>query len=315
MTNPQVKTLVQSSFLSDFIMQDSPVVDKTVFIQQLLEEPIGSYLLCRPRGFGKTLLLDTIEKIFNGERELFKKMAIGQEETNYDWEVFPVIRLDMSGTHSSADALSRDLVNKLSLISETHHVQIDTMNERSAILSLITRISEKHKAFARENNITIFENDPCNVVLLIDEYDFPLQQNFLHFDKTIEIRHLLSLFFSAIKSIQNRIRFALITGMTKLDDLGLASGMDNIFDISYKSRYSQMCGFTMDEIRKTFNEHLQSTLGEMKANGDLVTDATIDDLISEFERRYSGYSWDGQKTVLNPRSVMDCLNNEKFVVY
>ncbi|MDR1040097.1 MAG: AAA family ATPase [Deltaproteobacteria bacterium] len=312
---PQDNDLVQSSFLSDFIKQNSPVVDKTPLIRCLLKERMGSYLLCRPRRFGKTLLLDTIENIFRGKRHLFRNLAIGQEGSKFDWKIFPVIRLDMSGTHSSVDMLSKDLIFKLSSIAKNHQVQIETINETAAISDLITEVSNKHIAFSKENNLIIDEDDPQNIILLIDEYDFPLQANFLDFEKSKELKILLRVFFSAIKSLQNRIRFALITGITKFDELALSSGMNNVKDISYNPRYSQICGFTIDEIRTTFGTYLQPTLDEMKKNGDMGDNATIDHLIGKFERWYDGYSWDGLKKVLNPRSVMDCLNEKKFDEY
>ncbi|MDR1080314.1 MAG: AAA family ATPase [Deltaproteobacteria bacterium] len=315
MERKKTVSLVQTSFLSDFIIQKSPVVDKTGIIMDLLRERPGSYLLCRPRRFGKTLLLDTIENIFLGNRNLFSNLAIGQSEHNYDWKVFPVIRLDMSGTHSSADMLSRDLTGKLSDIADGHGVQIDTTNETRAISTLIRKVSGKHIEFAKKHNIEIYEKDPLNVVLLIDEYDFSLQTNFLDFEKTRDLKILLRVFFSEIKSLQNRIRFALITGITKFDELSLSSGMNNVEDLSYESHYSTICGFTISEIKDTFNYFLEQMLYEMKNNGNIDSDATVDHLMKEFERWYDGYSWDGINKVLNPRSVMKCLSKNKFSEY
>ncbi|MDR1039321.1 MAG: AAA family ATPase [Deltaproteobacteria bacterium] len=307
--------LVQSSSLIDFIELNSPVIDKTTIIMRLLREHRGSYLLCRPRRFGKTLLLDMIENIYKGKRHLFNNLAIGQDDAKYDWKVFPVIRLDMSATHSSADTLSQDLIGRLSDIADRHKVKIETTNETRALTTLIIRVSDRHIAEAKENNIKIDEDDPRNVVLLIDEYDFSLQANFLDFDKTRELKLLLRVFFAAIKSLQNRIRFCLITGISKFDEISLSSGMNNVTDISYDPRYSQICGFTIDEIRTTFKDSLESTLKAMKSRGDMAADATFDHLVDEFGRWYDGYSWDGLKKVLNPRSVMDCLNRGKFFEY
>ncbi|MDR1041037.1 MAG: AAA family ATPase [Deltaproteobacteria bacterium] len=315
MTKQQGKVLVQNSVFSDFITQNSPLVDKTKLVMQLLQEPMGSYLLCRPRRFDKTLLLDTIENIFRGERELFKNLAIGQPGVKFDWEVLPVIRLYMSGTHSSVRGLKQDLIGILSDIAEDQHVQIDTTNETRAISTLIRRVSDKHVAYAEENDIKISKTSPRNVVLLIDEYDFPLQVNLLDFDKTIKLKILLRVFFSAIKRLQNRIRFCLISGITKFDELSLSSGMNQVEDITYESRYSEICGFTIDEIRTTFSEYLQPSLDEMISRGELGANPTVDRLMGEFERWYDGYSWDGQKRVLNPRSVAECLSKKKFFEY
>ncbi|MDR1080364.1 MAG: AAA family ATPase [Deltaproteobacteria bacterium] len=314
MKNPQNKDLVQSSILRDFIDWRSPVVDKTGIIMELLKEPPGSYFICRPRRFGKTLLLDTIENIFMGETSLFSNLAIGQCD-NYDWKIFPVIRLDMSGTHSSVRGLRQDLISKLSVIAKNHSVTIDTGNETTAISTLISEVSNKHIASAKANEIEINDRVPRNVVLLIDEYDFCLQPNFLDFEKSKRLKTLLRVFFSEIKSLQKLIRFSLITGITKFDELSLSSGMNNVVDISFKSKYSKICGFTISEIKSTFIYYLQQMLDEMINKGKMDADATVVHLLNEFARWYDGYSWDGMTKVLNPFSVMKCLSEMKFREY
>ncbi|MDR1040408.1 MAG: AAA family ATPase [Deltaproteobacteria bacterium] len=315
MTNLQNKDLVQSSIFTDFFDRQSPIVDKTGLIMDLLREPPGSYLICRPRRFGKTLLLDTIENIFKGKKHLFNNLEIGQCKNNYDWKILPVIRLDMSGTHSSVSQLRQDLKGKLSDIADQYGVSIDTTNETRAISTLIRKVSEKHVAFAKANDIPINEDHPRNIVLLIDEYDFCLQPNILDFGKTRKLKTLLRVFFSEIKSLQNRIRFALITGITKFDEISLSSGMNNVEDISYESRYSGICGFTISEIKTTFSDYLNPMLDDLKLKGKMVANATVEHLMQEFERWYDGYSWDGQTKVLNPRSVMKCLSRMKFFEY
>jgi hypothetical protein len=110
MINYKNDELIESSDMSDFIKHGLHIVDKNEIIYKLLKKPMVAYLLCRPRRFGKTLLLDTVENIFEGRRYLFQNLVINDDKSEYNWKVFPVIRLDMSGTSATADEMSHELV-------------------------------------------------------------------------------------------------------------------------------------------------------------------------------------------------------------
>jgi hypothetical protein len=318
MTNLIKDELISSSVMSDFIKQGSPIIDKTKIICKLLKKPMGAYLICRPRRFGKTLLLDTIDNIFKGKRDLFQNLAINDDNSGYNWNIFPVIRLDMSGMSSTPDILSQELVAKIGKIAKRHDVPISGSRETVAISNLITDISDKHVDFAKNNNIDIDEDDPKNVVLLIDEYDYPLQNNILDFTKSKETRALLRDFFAGIKSNQNYLRFVLIAGITKFDQLFLSSGMNNVEDLSYYTDFSEICGFTRAEITTTFSRYFQTALDVMKRRGRIDSSTSVDMLLDLMEDWYNGYSWDGDRgehKVLNPYSVIQFLNKHILSSY
>ncbi|MDR1041327.1 MAG: AAA family ATPase [Deltaproteobacteria bacterium] len=315
MTENLGNLLTNSAILRDFIDGRSPVVDKTIIIQKLLSEPTGSYLLCRPRRFGKTMLLDTIANIFCGERELFKDMRIGQESQGYDWKVFPVIRLDLSGTSSEPKMINEILAGKVEEVANYHKVNIHTGSSSLAILRLINAVSNKHIQMSKKKNIKINRQYPRNVVLLIDEYDFALQDKILDFKKSKRIRAVLHDFSAVIKSCDAKIRFCLITGITRFEQLSLSPGMNAVEDITYNSRYSAICGFTKEEIELTFCDYLDVMLRKMKDRGYFDVDATKAELLSRINDWYDGYTWDGHTKVLNPYSVTKCLKNFRFSDY
>ncbi|MDR1040356.1 MAG: AAA family ATPase [Deltaproteobacteria bacterium] len=315
MTGNPGKLLTNSAVLKHFISEKSPFVDKTGIIGELLCEPNGSFLLCRPRRFGKTLLLDTIDNIFSGRKALFKSLAIGNSDSGYDWKTFPVLRIDLTGTSSAPENLDKILVGKMKIIADAHKVSINQTTSSLAILTLIKEVSERHIAVSKKNKVKIDRDYPANVVLLIDEYDFPLQDKILDFQRSRHVRAVLRDFFAEIKSCEARIRFCLITGITKFDQLSLSSGMNSVEDITYDPRYSAICGFTSDEIDLAFGNYLDFALDRMKTRGYFGEKAKRRDLIAKIGEWYDGYTWDGQTKVLNPYSVTKCLKFHRFSDY
>ncbi|MDR1039411.1 MAG: AAA family ATPase [Deltaproteobacteria bacterium] len=313
--SPLPPLLTHQSSLYDFIESKSPVVDKTALICDLMNKNIGPYFLARPRRFGKTLLLDTINAIANGDKELFGDMAIVKDNLKYDWCQFPVIRIDLSDVDSEPEYFQTTLTNNLKRIADDLEVNVPDSTPADVFSELVRRVSsngQPYSPYSASNNIKPKINVPRNVVLLIDEYDFPLMENIGDPIRTEAIRKALRKFYASVKKNMTCFRFVLITGVTKFDQLSPLSGMNNLKDITLEPDYSTICGFTLKEITSTFCEYIPLSLKNMKIKGIMKDGDTEADLLNEIEKWYDGYTWDGNTKVLNPYSVMSCLANSKF---
>ncbi|MDR1313185.1 MAG: AAA family ATPase [Deltaproteobacteria bacterium] len=288
-------------------------VDKTGLIHDLIygigaEVPI---FLSRPRRFGKTLLLDTIQTIFEGKRELFSGLEI-EKLLGSKWDIFPVIRIPFNGTTSDPDQFKKSLVFLIKSVAFDADITLETDNPSSAIIELIGKLSKRHRtSFQGKNVDPILLNIP-NVVLLIDEYDFPLLGNIGSKTGLDKIKLPLREFYSAIKSRSNFLRFVLIAGITKFNQISLFSSMNTVCDISLDKHFSTICGFTKQEIQSSFSQYLEPTLLALKQNGQLSQNSTVDDLLDNIIQWYNGYSWDGESEVINPLSVLNFFKQKAF---
>jgi hypothetical protein len=302
----------QSFFMN--IQRGLPIVDKTKTIQLMLNNYVGPYFLARPRKFGKSFLLDTIHHIAKGDPHLFSKLDIGQPESGYEWRPFSVIRLDLSNVSSDPDHFSNSLNDLL-----VHKCEILGINIPPAIAPertfsrLIEGISRFNPPLSLNPDFQIHEADvPQNVVLLIDEYNMPLVRTLGNSSDTEDIRGKLHDFYSVIKTMNDYFRFVLITGVTRFDQLSVLSGLNNLNDITLDPVYSQICGFSKEEIKSIYLKYLVSTLDAMKARSILNENSTLDDFIYEMEKWYKGYSWDGNNLLFNPYSILKCFNSKIF---
>jgi AAA+ ATPase superfamily predicted ATPase len=194
------KVLPSSQSFINLAKDKSVYVDKTGKILTLLslDDP-GPYFLARPRRFGKTVLIDTLENIFKGNRESFKGLEIYKPEHNFQWIPYPVIRIDINGVKSHLDLFDQSLTSMLEMCALYHKIYINLLDPSTALSSLIRKLSLKQADTLSENNGTFCEPRE-NVVLLIDEYDFPLLDKILDSTQCELIRLKLREFYSAVKS-------------------------------------------------------------------------------------------------------------------
>ncbi|MDD3162763.1 MAG: ATP-binding protein, partial [Sphaerochaetaceae bacterium] len=252
-------------------------VDKTAYIYKLVTGP-RMVLFSRPRRFGKSLTVSTLDALFRGKRELFAGLAI--DSLPYDWKVYPVIHIDF-GTCGASDAssLERWMNERLMKIGASYgfHENGDS--------PYYTRFEDTIDALAEKTQ----------VVILIDEYDKVLSDNI--FNPEVEkMRTVLSNFYQVIKSKNEEIRFAFITGVTKYAKLSVFSKMNNLSDISMDSDYALMCGYSQEELEGSFKEYIE--LGIKKAGMDR------EDYLATLKRKYDGYRFaPDAETVYNPVSV------------
>lgn len=212
-------------------------VDKTEDIYKLIDNG-QYYFLSRPRRFGKSLLIDTIAELFQGSREYFKGLYIYDK---WDWSTkCPVIKISFaSGDYSSPESL-KDKIN-LSLEDNCENLGLDFSKHKD----LIRIIKAAYKKYGQK------------VVILVDEYDKPIIDEITDQKIARENRRVLGNFYSAIKDNDRYIKFAMLTGVSKLSQMSLFSHLNNLTDITMDKRYGTITGYTQNDLETTFKDHLQ----------------------------------------------------------
>jgi hypothetical protein len=301
----------------NIICEKGVYVDKTDLIHRMIS---GSWsyvpkFLSRPRRFGKTLLLDTIQKVFEGRRELFSGLAI-ENLMGDRWDVFPVIRISLNTCKTdSPELLEESLLGAVQLSAFQNHMVLAAKNSSSAMAELIVRLSVNHRNDWIEKGKDPSRINRGNVVVLIDEYDYPLIGRIGDPKGANNFRTTLRDFFSNIKGNSQFLRFVFITGITKFREMSLFSAMNTTLDITLDPSYARICGFKIDEIEKSFSQYLDPALSALKQKGQLGIDASVKDLLQTLSKWYNGYTWDGKTEVLNPLSVLKFFQNNEFGNY
>ncbi|MBC7474395.1 MAG: ATP-binding protein [Candidatus Sericytochromatia bacterium] len=264
------------------IESDNLYVDKTKDIYNLLSSNESNfYFLSRPRRFGKSLLISTLEEIFLGNQELFKGLWIYDK---IEWKKYPVIRIDFTGfTYSNGiDGFQKSFLAEVKTLYEKYNLEIKSNDYKKAFKELIKQISSKEK-----------------IVILIDEYDKPI----VEFIENAEIRNIMKDiikdFYLVIKESDQYIKFAFLTGVSKFSKISVFSGLNNLRDITLEKGFSTMLGYTEKELFIYFKEHIKATAKELK-----VTQKYLKDTLKTW---YNGYSWDGKNFVYNPFSILSVL--------
>lgn len=212
-------------------------VDKTQYLYQLLQQG-NVYFLARPRRFGKSLMISTLEAIFKGRKELFKKTWI--ESSDYDWQIHPVIRVDMGEmpTKETPEIFKSALLQWLKNIATQYDIALS-----EPVISLGSCLSEL---------IDTLEKKYGKVVVLIDEYDKPILDNIIN-PVAADIMHdILRQFYTILKSQDGNLRFVILTGVTKFSKVSIFSGLNNLQDISLTEKYTSLCGYTQSELETVF---------------------------------------------------------------
>lgn len=273
---------------------DALYVDKTAQIAALATEMLGlapQLFLARPRRFGKTLLVSTLEALFQGRRELFAGTWIGQDG-RWDWarHRYPVLRLDMSirGAHSRA-RFEEQLASRLRRWVRRLDVDADVSQAPpDALADAIDALQAKHG------------RPP---VVLIDEYDTPLTENIDHPEALEEVQSSVRAFYGALKSGCRHIRCVFMTGITRIAQAGLFSGANHFKDVSFRPKFSALLGFTQAELRET--PDLDADLARCAANVG-YSRAAFQQALQAY---YDGYRFSHQdQAVYNPYSLSLCLS-------
>ena len=287
----------------DRIREDGYVyVDKTALIYELVSK--GTiYFLSRPRRFGKSLLVSTLENYFLGHRELFRGLAIDSLEK--EWKEYPVFHIDFNGKNFTSPMELKETIETFVAKCEEKYGKDELANTYGDRLAYV--FEKAHEKTGRR------------VVVLIDEYDKPLL-DVMNTDtpspvvagdiKTLEDynREILKGFYSIFKLTDKHLQFVLLTGVTKFSQVSVFSGFNQPADISYDSRFDTLCGISEKELLSVFKDQIQE-LG--KVNG-----MTEEETIEKLKQKYDGYHFsDGMIDVFNPFSLLNCFQKRKFMDY
>lgn len=225
---------------SEIREEDFLYVDKTEYIYRMTHTSGKYFFLARPRRFGKSLLVSTMQSYFEGKKELFKGLAI--EKLEKDWTEYPVLHLSLAGgKHMEKDQLVRYLLYILKVNEEKFGIVNDSPDPNVRMLNLIK---------------TVYEQTGQKVVVLIDEYDAPLL-DVVHEDTSLDIlREVMRNFYSPLKYSDRMLRFVFLTGITKFSQVSIFSELNNITNVSMDDEYAGICGITKEELLENMSDDI-----------------------------------------------------------
>lgn len=270
---------------SEIITKNYLYVDKTGYIHQMTHSGKKYLLLRRPRRFGKSLLVSTLQSYFEGKKELFKGLEM--ERLEQDWVEYPVLHFDLSGgKHMQEDALVRYLLFILKQHEEKWGIMTDAPDPNVRLLNLISQV---------------YKQTGKQVVILIDEYDAPLLDVVHEENQLAALRQILRNFFIPLKDSDSMLHFVFLTGITKFSQLSIFSELNNITNISMLPEYAGICGITKEEMLTRLKEGIQE-LAEAK-------NWTMDETLSRLKDYYDGYHFASESPdIFNPFSLLSSLS-------
>lgn len=266
-------------------------IDKTDKIYSLVSSG-GYYFLSRPKRFGKSLLVSTMEAYLQGKRELFKGLAI--ESMEKEWKEYPVLHLDLSGVaYDKKDVLVKVLNQKLSDWETQYGIQ--------------TSSNVPGLRFQRVIDAA-YSQTGRQVAILIDEYDKPIIDNLDNSELQEYYRKTLQGFYGVMKAMDRCIRFGFLTGVTKIGKLSVFSGLNNLRDISMLPQYADICGISEADLHRYFGE----SIGELAAAGGM----TEEQCYAKLAEMYDGYHFcEDSDGMYNPFSLLNTFASDKFREY
>ena len=289
MENKTLKRLpVGIQTYSEVVDMDCLYVDKTEYICKMVK--LSKYIfLSRPRRFGKSLFVSTLQAYFEGRRELFKGLYIDSVEK--EWTAYPVLRFDMSlGKHMEKEQLERYLLNILEENEKRFGLSSNLIDPNVRLKDLIANVYEKTGK---------------KVVILIDEYDAPLL-DVAHEETMLPVlRNVMRNFYSPLKACDPYLQFVFLTGITKFSQLSIFSELNNLKNISMRSDFAGVCGITKEEVLTQMSDYLDDFASAKKM--------TRDDALAALKRQYDGYhfTWPSPD-IFNPYSLLNAFQDRKL---
>ena len=266
-------------------------IDKTALIYQMVKTG-RYYFLSRPRRFGKSLLVSTLEAYFQGKKELFTGLAM--EKLEKDWIEYPILHLDLNiEKYDTPESLNNILEKSLAKWEELYGAN---PSERSLSLRFAGIIERACQQTGQR------------VVILVDEYDKPMLQAIGNEALQREFRNMLKPFYGVLKTLDGCIKFALLTGVTKFGKISVFSDLNNLDDISMRNAYVEICGVSEREI----HENLEAELHEFAEAQELTYEA----LCSRLKENYDGYHFTyPSPDIYNPFSLLTAMSKGKIGSY
>ena len=284
--------------IQDFeIMRTCPYVyvDKSQFISKL--EIVGrAYFLTRPRRFGKSLFLSTLQAYFEGRKELFRGLAIEKfkVESGSEWQSYPILKLDLNAKkYTKEEDLDEILAEHIAKWKFIYGIECEYKSPESAFAYIIQSLYDKFNK---------------RVVILIDEYDKPLIATLENEKLQEQYRSMLKAFYGVIKSLNGCIHLSFLTGVTKFSKVSIFSDLNNLDDISFDEKYSSLCGITEEELKNNFSKEIESLA--------CVYKKTYDEMLDVLRAKYDGYRFsEKEERIYNPFSIFNVFDKNKLGDY
>ena len=277
---------------SEIRTNDNLYIDKTAYIYRMANTDGKFIFLSRPRRFGKSLLVSTLQSYFEGRKELFKGLAIDRLEK--EWTEYPVLHFDLSGgKHQEEDQLNRYLDYILKYNEHRFDIKCDAVDANVRLANLIS---------------SVYNKTGKQVVVLIDEYDAPLLDVAHQDERLVSLRYIMRNFYSPLKQCEPMLRFVFLTGITKFSQLSIFSELNNITNISMNDDYAGICGITKEELLMQMSEDIE----ELARRRNITKEQVIDKL----KENYDGYHFTRfSPDIFNPYSLLNCFAENKFGSY
>lgn len=272
--------------------EDKLYIDKTEYIYRMAHTSGTYFFLGRPRRFGKSLLVTTMQSYFEGKKELFKGLAI--EKLEKEWTEYPVLHFDMSGgKHMDKEQLEEYLDYRLQEEEKKWGITKPVKGANNRLIDLIN---------------TAYEKSGKQVVVLIDEYDAPMLDVVHEKEQLDMLRNMMRNFYSPLKYSEAKLRFVFLTGITKFSQVSIFSELNNIINISMSDEYAGICGITKEELLTQMSEDID----ELAKSQELTREETI----AELKENYDGYHFSAKSPdVYNPFSLLNCFSTREFGAY
>ena len=284
MPNMQLQTLpIGEQSFEKLRRENRLYVDKTEYVYRMAQDGTH-YFLSRPRRFGKSLLLSTIEAYFLGKKELFDGLYISTQESN--WGIYPVMHLDFNAQNYDSEQKLNSFLN--SFLCRQEDIYGSNPND--------VDLGVRFEGVIRRAS----EQTGKGVVILVDEYDKPLLQAINNPELQDAYRGIMRGFFGALKSMDQYIRFSFLTGLTKFSKLSVFSDLNNLRDISRKESFALICGLTDEEVDRDLSPYIDR-FAEKRGT-------SYEEVRADLQRMYDGYHFvDNTPGLYNPFSVMNAL--------
>ncbi|MDE5871233.1 MAG: ATP-binding protein [Muribaculaceae bacterium] len=271
---------------------DALYIDKTAFVEKIVNSQVQYYFLARPRRFGKSLFLSTLRYFFEGRQELFKGLYI--DGTDWKWESYPVLRLDLNTDRYAETGMLEGVLERHFRDWEKRY-DVDVKD---------TDLSQRFSTIIQ----TAHEKTGRQVVILVDEYDKPLVGNLNKDDNFEHYRSKLASIYSNFKSSAEHIRLVFLTGVSRFSKLSVFSDLNNIDDISFDDEFADICGITEKELLENFKAGISSLAA--KRNEDFAKACAM------LKKNYDGYRFaPGGSDIYNPWSLLSCLKKSRIGTY
>lgn len=290
----QARKMLYPIGIQDFvkIRKDGYVyVDKTDLVFKMAQKG-GYYFLSRPRRFGKSLLVSTLEAYFSGRKELFDGLAIAGLEK--EWNQYPVLRLDFSGANYNSEQVLESKLN--SFLKFYEEIYSSVSSEPVASVRFDALIQAAYSKTGKP------------VVILIDEYDKPIVDNLGDDALADTFRGQLQGFYSVMKAKDAYIKFGFLTGVSRIGKVSVFSALNNLKDISLDARYTDVCGISEKDLKKYFKDSVK----ELAENNGI----SVKKCYEQLAQMYDGYHFcEDTPGVYNPFSVLNTFDSLKFDTY